>query len=63
MSGLVVAARRALNYVRRRLSAIGGANQATVTDADTLRPWDDIAREDRIDAAVAVIFSDIDRSQ
>jgi hypothetical protein len=38
-----------LDYVRRRLGALGGANQTTVTDADTLMPWDDFAPKERID--------------
>jgi hypothetical protein len=51
---------QALAYARKRLSAIGGANQPTVIDADKLTPWDDFAPEERIDAMVAVIFSDLD---
>ncbi|HEY1743733.1 MAG TPA: hypothetical protein VGG18_11250 [Granulicella sp.] len=49
-----------LTYVRRRLAALGGANQPTVTDADTLKPWDEIAPEERIDAVIAVMLSDLD---
>jgi hypothetical protein len=51
---------QALAYARRKLAAIGGANQTTVTDAAQLRPWEDFAPEERIDALLDVIFSDLD---
>jgi hypothetical protein len=56
----LVSCEQTLSYTRRRLAALGGANQPTVTDADTLKPWDEIAPEERIDAVIAVMLSDLD---